>query len=78
MAYYRDGRTLDEVGRDINVLKERARQISAKAVRKLRHASRRSLIMRGTEWSVHIHKELEREAERLQAWERTSRKKRRP
>ena len=33
-------RTLEEVGREFNVTRERVRQIEAKAMRKLRHPSR--------------------------------------
>ena len=38
----RDGkaRTLEEVGREFDVTRERIRQIEAKALRKLRHPSR--------------------------------------
>ena len=33
-------RTLEEVGKEFNVTRERIRQIEAKAIRKLRHPSR--------------------------------------
>jgi len=33
-------RTLEEVGREFNVTRERIRQIEAKAIRKLKHPSR--------------------------------------
>ena len=33
-------RTLEEVGREFNITRERIRQIEAKALRKLRHPSR--------------------------------------
>ena len=36
-----DARTLEEVGKEFNVTRERIRQIEAKALRKLRHQSRK-------------------------------------
>ena len=37
-------RTLEEVGRQFNVTRERIRQIEAKALRKLRHPSRSKIL----------------------------------
>lgn len=50
-AYYRRGLNLEEAGRKQNVTRERIRQISAKAVRKLRHPARKNLILYGLEMS---------------------------
>jgi RNA polymerase primary sigma factor len=36
--------TLEEVGREFNVTRERIRQIEAKALRKLRHPNRNSVL----------------------------------
>ena len=43
-------RTLEEVGKEFNVTRERIRQIEAKALRKLRHPSRSAASSRTT-WS---------------------------
>lgn len=48
-AYFRDERTLEEVGNLFNVGRERIRQITAKAIRKLRHPSRFRIIKYGTD-----------------------------
>ena len=46
-------RTLEELGREFNVTRERVRQIEAKALRKLRHPSRAKLL-RGLSGRVSI------------------------
>lgn len=50
-AYYKRGLNLEQAGREFNVTRERFRQILAKAVRKLRHPARKSLILYGLETS---------------------------
>ena len=42
---YRDGDTLEQIGKDFGVVRERIRQIEAKARRKLRHPARQGLFM---------------------------------
>lgn len=43
MRRYRDGATLEQVGQELGVLRERTRQIEGKALRKLRHPARREM-----------------------------------
>ena len=43
MRRYRDGATLEQVGQELGVLRDRTRQIEGKALRKLRHPARREL-----------------------------------
>ena len=50
--YYRDGLTLESVGEKYGVSRERIRQILAKAVRKMRHPTRRRLIEYGPDMVV--------------------------
>ena len=61
--YYEDGLTLREVGRHFNVTQERARQILAKAIRKLRHPSRAKTIMYGFEGRQKLNEWAEKEKE---------------
>lgn len=49
IAYFKDGKSLDEIAADSHVSKERIRQIICKAVRKLRHPSRKRCIQCGPE-----------------------------
>lgn len=72
-AYYHDGLNLEQVGNQFNVTRERARQIIAKAVRKLRHPSRFNLIRYGADYKDKLISsneklaEIERETQELQA-----------
>lgn len=47
LRYYRDGKCIDDIGKEENVTRERIRQINSKSVRILRHPSRYNLIKYG-------------------------------
>lgn len=49
LYYYRFGMTLEQAGRKFGITRERFRQVIAKGARKLRHSSRRLLILYGAE-----------------------------
>ena len=61
--YYEKGLTLREIGHHFNVTQERARQILAKAIRKLRHPSRTKTIMYGFEGRQKLNEWAEKEKE---------------
>lgn len=61
--YYEEGLTLREIGLHFNVTQERARQILAKAIRKLRHPSRTKTIMYGFEGRQKLNEWTEKEKE---------------
>lgn len=61
--YYEEGLTLREIGLHFNVTQERARQILAKAIRKLRHPSRAKTIMYGFEGRQKLNEWAEKEKE---------------
>lgn len=72
-AYYQHGLSLEQVGNQFNVTRERARQVIAKAVCKLRHPSRFNLIRYGADYKDKLISsneklaEIERETQELQA-----------
>lgn len=61
--YYEEGLTLREIGLHFNVTQERARQILAKAIRKLRHPSRTKTIMYGFEGRQKLNEWAKKEKE---------------
>lgn len=68
--YYELGLTLDETGREFNVQRERARQILAKGVRKLRHPARRAMVLNGHEGNnlINEYKKKLKDIERREAF----------
>ena len=54
--YYFEGLTLEETGKKFGVIRERARQIIAKAIRKLRHPGIKRMILFGEEGKVAYEK----------------------
>jgi transcriptional regulator with XRE-family HTH domain len=58
--YFRQYMTLEDIGREFDVGRERIRQILAKAGRKLRHPSRLKYIMNGLDYKDRINEEYEK------------------
>lgn len=67
---FQDFKTLEEVGRDFNITRERIRQIEANALRKLRHPSRKNFIMHGYFGGAEL-KELKEKEEALSKREKS-------
>ena len=47
MAYYKDVRNLEDIGKSLSVTRERVGQIIGKAVRKLNHSTNRDMLLQG-------------------------------
>lgn len=62
--YFRQYMTLEDIGREFDVGRERIRQILAKAGRKLRHPSRLKYIMYGLDYKKEIEKRYEERREK--------------
>ena len=60
---FQEMKTLEEAGREFGVTRERARQMEAKALRKLRHPSRRNFILHGYFGSAELKKLKAKEEE---------------
>lgn len=76
LSYYRDGLTLENIGKNKGVTRERERQIIKKAVRKLRAPNRKSLMMHGVNGTeersriTHYRHEMEKDAAALAEYEK--------
>lgn len=68
--YYELGLTLEETGREFNVQRERARQILAKGVRKLKHPGKKYMILNGYEGNelINEYKQKLKAVERREAF----------
>jgi DNA-binding CsgD family transcriptional regulator len=71
--YFKEEMTLDEVGKEMGITRERVRQVIARALRKLRHPTRQNLIVYGEDFRnlnsylKHLY-EVKNEIEELEAY----------
>lgn len=66
LMYFKEGKTLAEIGMEYGLTRERIRQIIAKAVRRMRHPARMKLIEYGLAGYAHMN-ENRRRKEKLEA-----------
>ena len=68
LGYYKYGNTLDELAEEYSVTRERIRQIIIKNVKKLRHPSRKTLIINGVKGAdvYNLQRKLDVELEKLE------------